>query len=212
MVALDERDQEIGRLSADFERRLAVERAAGVVEAPGTRSAAALPLAGRRVLVVGDAPRAGTYRAAALALGAEAVEFAEGMDLAPGVRRALSDTHCGVGAALSGLCGTARWRWCGNGRGSVRRWSWSPWRGWRRSGMRWPPQAGGPRRGAGWPWRAWRGRWWRCRGELRDGVREGERPLVWEEKSLQYLRSERTVATYCQPEGAGVPSAYPDAG
>jgi hypothetical protein len=85
---LAERDEQVGRLVAAFERRLALERAAWEQGAPVPPPS--LPLAGRRVLVLGDPGRAVAYRAEALAMGAESVAVLDGT----GTR----------GAELSQLC------------------------------------------------------------------------------------------------------------
>lgn len=84
---LAERDAQLGEVVADYERRLAAMRAA--LDGRGAPEERAMvervaPLSGRRVLVIGDAPRAPSYRASAKALGAEDVVFAEGMDRAAG--------------------------------------------------------------------------------------------------------------------------------
>lgn len=84
---LAERDAQLGEVVADYERRLAELR--GLLGERGTpeereRVACVAPLSGRRLLVIGDAPRAVAYRACALSLGAEDVAFAEGMDQAAG--------------------------------------------------------------------------------------------------------------------------------
>ena len=73
---LAERDEQVGRLVADFERRLAL------LSRVPEGEARALPLAGHRVLVLGDPNRAVAYQAEAVAMGAESVVFVNGMALA----------------------------------------------------------------------------------------------------------------------------------
>ena len=91
---LRESEDQVGWLVADFERRLAaVQAAAERCDRPASADEEAAPLAGRRVLVVGDPNRAVGYRAEALALGAAGVVFLDGR-AAPGDRLAAA-----VGAA-----------------------------------------------------------------------------------------------------------------
>ena len=79
-----ERDALLGGITADFEHRLAAVMAA---EEAGERGEAPLPLLGRRVLVLGDTPRAPAYHAEAVALGARAVTFLDAVNK-PGDRLA----------------------------------------------------------------------------------------------------------------------------
>jgi hypothetical protein len=85
-AALASRDVVIRRLSAELSRRAA--------SAPPQGDPAAdeepLPLSGQRLLVVGDTPRAEAYCQVLRELGAEDVEFVEGMDLTPGMYQRLS--------------------------------------------------------------------------------------------------------------------------
>ena len=78
---LGERDEQVARIVAAYEEQLGTARARGVVPAPRA------PLAGLRVLVIGDPNRAAGYRAEAVAMGAAGVEFMDGM-AKPGPRLA----------------------------------------------------------------------------------------------------------------------------
>lgn len=71
---LAERDEQVGRMIVAYEERLAASRQPGAAE-----PASLAPLAGRRVLVVGDPNRAAGYRAEAQTLGAVEVDFVDGM-------------------------------------------------------------------------------------------------------------------------------------
>lgn len=112
---LAERDAQIGEVAAAYERRLAGLRARladhdhGELVSPGTENGTeavgeAAPLFGRRVLVIGDAPRAAAYRVCALSLGAARVDFVEGMDQAPGARIEALVSSADVVALITAHC------------------------------------------------------------------------------------------------------------
>jgi hypothetical protein len=75
---LESRDVVIRRLSGELSARRRTETPP---PRDGLQAEMALPLSGRRVLVVGDTPRAEAYCRVVRELGAEDVEFVEGMDL-----------------------------------------------------------------------------------------------------------------------------------
>ena len=110
---LAERDAQIGEVAAAYERRLAGLRALladrGDAGPPGTENGTeaageAAPLFGRRVLVIGDAPRAAAYRSCAGSLGAASVEFIEGMDTSPGSRIEALVSSADVVALITAHC------------------------------------------------------------------------------------------------------------